>query len=293
MSPIITLFCEGKEESLDYRILQKLNPTSSEVKPVGSKTTFNAFIKGFFASPQVTQKEYARAFRDRDFDYLPPDNPALIKDGRFLVSYRTTIENYLLHPKIFFDYIHSKSEPRLRSLFPTISHSENLFREVCSQLRFYTAARWAHGTTKKNAENKFNFKSDWPYNSGTIPTEIGDSDCRILLSDILDKLKNQARDLELDVFEQMYAEFISKFDSGFIQDFNKCLIWFNAKEFACLIHRKLGGNSFFQNGQKGDYYNFALREEYFGNSLENNEFPDLLELREILNGKSPIEPIKS
>ncbi len=291
MSPIITLFCEGKEESLDYRILQELNPIRSELKPVGGKSIFNAFIKGFFSSPQVAQKEYARAFRDRDFDYLIPDNPVLIEDGRFLISYRTTIENYLLDPQILFDYICAKGDTRLQSRLPSILDSENLFREICAELRFYNAARWAHGITKSNTVDKFIFKSSWPHNSGAVPAEIGDSDCRMILSDILDKVKNKARQLELDIFEEKYAEFTSKFTTEFVQDIDNCLIWFNAKDIASLIHRNLGGNSFFQNGQKDDYYDFAIENGYFSKSLENNEFPDLFQLQEILNGNMPIEPI--
>lgn len=293
MSSVITLFCEGKKTSLDYKILSKLSLSGiSYIEPIGGKTSFQAYIQGFFSEPKITRIEYARAFRDRDFDYLVPESPGLIRDHRLLISYRTTIENYLLHPHTLFDYVHaSNKEPNIRERLASIESCEEIFKEACIDLKFYTAARWALGMTKKVAPESFNFKSNWPYHSGELPTTISDTDCRIMLSQIIANIKGNADRLDFSDFEYQYARFVEKFDTQFTDNISLCLIWFNGKDIASMIHRKLGGNSFFQNGQSNDFYSFALRDEYFINALNNNEFPDLTQLRDIINGTIPIEPI--
>lgn len=294
MSPVITLFCEGIKISLDYKVLSKLSMSGNVyIEPIGGKTSIHSYIQGFFSGTKITRIEYARAFRDRDFDYSVPESPELIRDHRLLISYRTTIENYLLHPRTLFDYVHaSNKEPNIRERLADINACEEIFREVCNDLKFYTAARWALGETKRNIPNNFDIKSNWPYNSGALPPTMSDTDCRAMLSEIISKIKVKADRLNFADFEYQYARFIEKFDTPqFTDDISLCLVWFNGKDIASMIHRKLGGNSFFQNGQSNDYYSFALGDDYFLKALNNNEFPDLTQLRDIIIGATHIEPI--
>ncbi|MCC6725166.1 MAG: DUF4435 domain-containing protein [Saprospiraceae bacterium] len=293
MSQVITLFCEGEKNGLDERVLHKLHPRKAEVRPIGGKTAFNSFINGYCSTPLVTSKDYIRVFRDRDFDYVPSQSPTLIVDKYFFISYRTTIENYLLHPRTIYEYVHaSGKEKKIRDLLPSLSESEKIFKETCQELRFYTAARWAHGATKKSAGNRFSFNSDWPYDSGNLPTKFDeDTACRTILSSIIENIRTKATQLDFGEFEKQYAEFVVKFDHDFTNNLHSCLTWFNGKDIAARIHQKIGGNNFFGNGTKGDYYDFALGDEYFVKLLNEGEFPDLIQLQGILNGNTPIEPI--
>ncbi len=285
MNPVITLFCEGTRESLDYKVLEKmLNPSQANLIPANGKHGLGAFMDGYGATSRVADKRYFRAFRDRDFDYNVPPRISLIQDGRYLVAYRTMIENYLLHPQTLFDYIQKSGSPQARSRISTLSNAEALFREAFDIMRFYTAARWAHGALKKQNAGLFWLNSDWPQDSGSIPKNIGDTDCRVIMSDIIGTIKDKASQLNLGVFEQAYSDFVTKFNSSFVQDVEQCLIWFNGKDLAAMLHRLLGGNSFFQNGRKGDYYDFALEPLRF----RVEHFPDLVELRDILNGTTPL-----
>lgn len=285
MTPVITLFCEGTKDSLDYRVLEKLlNPSLNRLVPSGGKHGLSAFMEGYNAVSRVTNKDYFRAFRDRDFDYEVPQNPSIIRDGKFIVAYRTMIENYLLHPRTLFDYIQMSGSPKLRSRVAILSDSEDIFRDAISKLRFYTAARWAHGVTKRQKAQLFSIQSNWPQHSGNLPENIGDTDCRVIMSDILGNIKDKATQLNLHIFEQNYSDFVLKFDGSFLQDFEQCLIWFNGKDLATMLYRLLGGSNFFQNGSRGDYYDFALDPSRF----RIEEYADLVELRGILNGTIPL-----
>jgi len=287
MNPIITIFCEGNSKSLDYRVLEKVyGDTPPRTVSSGSKNSLSAFMDGYGTSQRVVEKGHFLAFRDRDFDYEVPDTESLIKDGKFLVSYKTTIENYLLNPRILFEYIWYSGLPSQRRSISTIAQVEEIFRTSANNLRFYTAARWAHGNVKKQNTEVFRPKSDWPYRSGDLPEDVSDSGCRIIMADIIGNIKGKAEQLPFDVFESSYARFVTKFDSTFLSNFDNFICWFNGKDIARAIFSLLPpANSFFRNGEKGDYYDFALER------LGTEDFPlppDLIELRNILNGTSSL-----
>jgi hypothetical protein len=65
------LFCEGKPDSLDYAILARLVGNPNIVIPAGGKYGLGAFIQGRLSS-YLNQKPSYLAFRDRDFDAVPP-----------------------------------------------------------------------------------------------------------------------------------------------------------------------------------------------------------------------------
>jgi len=104
------------------------------------------------------------------------------------------------------------------------------------------------------------------------------------MSGIIGDIKDKATQLDFDVFERKYATFLAKFDSSFLLDIEQCLIWFSGKDIAAMIFRLLGEPNFFLNGESGDYYDFALTPS----RLQVDTFPDLVELRDILNGTIPL-----
>lgn len=282
--PQVTLFCEGNRNSLDARVLEKLIGAGQQTLliPVGGKRGMKAFMDGYAAQPRVMNNNYYRAFRDRDFDYRVPDSVELICDGQFWVSYRTTIENYLLSPQLLWDYLQSKpkSQPT-RRMITSLADAEDIFRSAIVKLRFYSAARWAYGLTKIEQKDMFLLPSNWPYNSGEPPENKQDSDCRSILQDIVGSVKQTAQNLDYGAFESHYSKFLTKFDSAFLHNIGNALIWFNGKDLAKTLHEQLGGNNFFHSKKDG-YYDFAL--DHFSVAT----FPDLQQLNNILNGSLPI-----
>jgi hypothetical protein len=76
------LFCEGKHDSLDYAILARLVGNPNIVIPAGGKYGLGAFIQGRLSS-YMGQKPSYLAFRDRDFDAVPPSE-IMLKIGFIL-----------------------------------------------------------------------------------------------------------------------------------------------------------------------------------------------------------------
>lgn len=68
-----TVFCEGKNNSLDYKIIYRIVENLSEkvtIVPSGSKFTFSIFAGGYFSRDKLNNQKYL-VFRDRDFDIRP------------------------------------------------------------------------------------------------------------------------------------------------------------------------------------------------------------------------------
>ncbi|MEH2316420.1 hypothetical protein [Nostoc sp.] len=94
------IFCEGKQTSLDFRLLNRvvenLLTNKPTIVPSGSKFTFSIFVQGYFSREEVTNQQYI-IFRDRDFDVKPTANIALIPLNSMLLTYRACVENYLFN----------------------------------------------------------------------------------------------------------------------------------------------------------------------------------------------------
>jgi hypothetical protein len=76
-----TIFCEGKQSSLDYKLLSQIVDGISGDKPTiipaGSKFTFSIFAQGYFHPNEVVSQRYI-VFRDRDFDAKPTPSIELL-----------------------------------------------------------------------------------------------------------------------------------------------------------------------------------------------------------------------
>lgn len=99
-----------------------------------SKYGMKSFIEGYLEANRVqalTSTDVI-AFRDRDFDFPVPEQPRLIvpsnadgsPDPKIRVSYRTTIENYLLHPAALFEFC--QKNPAYAACFSTEDDAKHL-----------------------------------------------------------------------------------------------------------------------------------------------------------------------
>ena len=88
------IFCEGRPGSLDDLLLGHLMPAGRAlIQPAGGKQGIRAFIEGYLGSYPGAQPSYL-AFRDRDFDFEPPERPHLIRlpgEKPIWLSYRAAI----------------------------------------------------------------------------------------------------------------------------------------------------------------------------------------------------------
>lgn len=283
----ITLFCEGVQNSLDFRMLNLLLSSSAignvVLIPAGSsKTGLKAFIKGYKAQPRVISGDAYMIYRDRDYDFVIPESPCLTKDPsdtRILVSYRTTVENYLLTPENLFDFYDSR---RMQKKVGSLSAARALFEEATGNLSQYTAARWAFSTVRREYPEFFKSGMRWPFENGVLPDNLDKSACKITLLQLVEDSKNASARISTDIFEDRYEFFSNKFDDSFTRDAEKCLIWFNGKDIARMIHHILGGNSVFHPG-KGSFYDHVFTKKLF----RANDFPDLIELKKILTNNHP------
>ncbi len=62
-----TIFCEGRQTSLDYRLLSRvvegISGDKCTIIPAGSKFTFSIFAQGYFFPNEVRNQRYI-VFRD-------------------------------------------------------------------------------------------------------------------------------------------------------------------------------------------------------------------------------------
>lgn len=99
------IFCEGKEESLDMKLLDRVVENLKErptIVPAGSKFTLSVFAQGYFSRASTNRKGII--FRDRDFDTNPTDKIQLLELKPMFLSHRACVENYLLNADLIHAY---------------------------------------------------------------------------------------------------------------------------------------------------------------------------------------------
>ncbi|MBE9127281.1 MULTISPECIES: DUF4435 domain-containing protein [unclassified Coleofasciculus] len=101
------IFCEGKQKSLDTKLLERVLETMPVERPTivpsGGKFTFSVFAQGYFFPNETVNQRYI-VFRDRDFDTEPTTNIQLLKWQRQYLTYRACVENYLLDVDLIHRY---------------------------------------------------------------------------------------------------------------------------------------------------------------------------------------------
>lgn len=103
------IFCEGKEESLDSKLLERVLETlpaeRPTIVPYGSKFSFSLFAQGYFCGKKIDSQKYL-VFRDRDFDAKPSEEVRLIqlRSQPVWLTHRACIENYFLDPDLIHAY---------------------------------------------------------------------------------------------------------------------------------------------------------------------------------------------
>ncbi len=279
----IVIYCEGTAGSHDYDILSKIIDSvehQPRIVPLGGKKGAGGFIN--IHRKQAQTIDFYLFFRDYDFDF---EDKRLVNEvqiasllvvnkkendgkiaGKWCVSYRTTIENYLFNPAHFFAFLEQRNECDKYNL-----HSEDavkqFFDEVAKDLAPYQAVRHTLGKMRISTD----FGTTFTKGSGQLPSRFDASFCKDKAIDKINTEKNKAvKNWTEEQFGIIFNEFHRVFITPEFYINMDYLIWYQGKDFAKRITQKL---SQFQIER---YYNFAKKH------FDYTQFPDLVELKTLI-----------
>ncbi|MDR1154146.1 MAG: hypothetical protein LBL04_05495 [Bacteroidales bacterium] len=277
---ITRIYCEGKADSHDQFILEKITESLPDViiRPIGGKRGANAIMEYYENSVTAAKADFYLLFRDRDFDCEIPQKEELIFDGRkTYFSYRTTIENYLFDIHSFYTFITKRGLNREYRIHDANDVS-NLFIEIAKKIKDYQIVRHALGKLR----NDISFNTTWTKGSGFLPESLDLENCRKTALEILNQAVEKTEHWKKENLDEGIEYFSTVFDDDF---FNRLdfLVWFQGKDFAQALKNTL------TNFPIKAYYTFVRNN--FGNYAEKNGrnnhlYPDLLELRQIIISKT-------
>jgi uncharacterized protein CbrC (UPF0167 family) len=191
--------------------------------------------------------------RDRDFDYLPPNEllqPKQIKTEIITIKRpnqqikreikgwhwcRHEIENYLLTPEIVKKASYRK---KFGYSFDIIEYHDELIK-IAHKIRFYEAARWAIGKVKFYLPPKQKLHSR--------PVDILDKQIAIPIDCSCDAIEKWliettgafdqkvSKALKEESVKQGYWYYINLFDDFFCQEISKVLLWFSGKDLLAAL----------------------------------------------------------
>lgn len=278
---IKAVFCEG---DYDLQVVQKifvgLSPPPLPVRTYG-KYGMKAFMQGYLDGHRVQKLRDNEiiGFRDRDFDYPVPAQVQLIvpnvdgrPDRKMRVSYRTTIENYLLTSRSLFSYCHGISEYRER--FPTESEIGYVFKQAAGEILAYQAARHALGAMRIVPEQKTNLMEQ----SGLLPKNLGEDSCRAACKDIIGKYSTKIAGYSPEAFDACYDQFLRQFREPSFLGQAGYEIYFHGKDLQAALFRLLPGRFSFKS-----FYKDSLGK------FDYTQFGDLVELRNIVANGTQID----
>ncbi len=266
------LFCEGKPDSLDYAILARLVGNPNIVIPAGGKYGLRAFIQGRLSS-YVSQKPSYLAFRDRDFDAVPPSEIKLIMpfpSKPVLFSHRACIENYLLDAALIKAYWNEMAlGPKWKQgESPSIHNLEAWIKQSAENIKDYQTVRWALAHLKPG-ERWPQVESTWTKGSGYLPRSLKMDDCQKEANKLIENLTDSMKGVNQDEFEKHLNAYQEKFQATEFWAQKKYLVWFHGKDLKKAMQKNRPNSISLDK-----FCTWATAH------LELNQHPDLLELKD-------------
>jgi len=280
-----TIFCEGKQSSLDYKLLSQIVDGISGDKPTiipaGSKFTFSIFAQGYFFPNEVVSQRYI-VFRDRDFDVKPTPNIELLSLSNRLgnrsiaLTHRSCVENYLLNTDLIHTYWTAKYTEKIENPTTKWAHGDSPGRETIAEwiessarnLQFYQAVRWALGDLLSMSAARAQLKNTWTDGSGNLPQSLDLQSCQNQALELVDKFRQAVDSVTRENFEVS----LNSYQQHFIrEDFwtqKQYLIWFHGKDIIKEMQRQKPNYISLY-----DFFNWAIDQ------LDITQHPDLMELR--------------
>lgn len=273
------IFCEGKQTSLDFRLLNRVvenllidKPT---IVPSGGKFTFSVFAQGYFSSDRTANQRYI-IFRDRDFDAKPTANIALIYLNSMFLTYRACVENYLLNVELIHNYWLARYTEKLNNPSSRWGHGNSpgtgaisaWIEEAAISLRDYQAVRWALADLLQTSTARSQFKTTWTGGSGKLPNSLTLQDCQIQALALIDQFQQVVRTVTQDRFEASLAVYQQQFAQEEFWTQKQYLIWFHGKDIQKAMQQRES-----QYISLNAFFDWAL------NQLDVHQHPDLVELQ--------------
>ena len=273
------IFCEGKQTSLDFRLLNRVvenvltnKPT---IVPAGSKFTFSVFLQGYFSREGATNQQYI-IFRDRDFDAKPTDNIALIPLNSMMLTHRACVENYLLNADLIHNYWHTKYIEKQDNPNSKWGHGDSpgleaisgWMEEAAISLQDYQAVRWALADLLQSSTSRHQLKTTWTGGSGKLPSSLALQYCQSQAVALINRFQEAVETVTPDRFEQSLAIYQQQFSQEEFWTQKQYLIWFHGKYIQKAMQR-----------QKSQYIALDKFFDWALNQLDVNQYPDLIELQ--------------
>jgi hypothetical protein len=276
-----TIFCEGKERSLDSQLLLRVLETLPAERPTivgcGSKFSFPLFAQGYFSPKELDSQKYL-FFRDRDFDAKPSEEVRLIQLGSQSVwlTHRACIENYFLDPELIHDYwqvkyIEKQENPIFKWAYkdsPGIDRIAQWIETAAKSLQDYQAVRWALGELLFSSPTRTQLKTTWTGGSGELPPSLALVDCRTQAIELINQFRQAVETVTEDGFEANLANYQQQFSQSEFWSQKQYVIWFHGKDIQKEMQK-----------QESQYISLKNFFEWAANKLDIDRHLDLTELR--------------
>jgi hypothetical protein len=285
------IFCEGKETSLDYRLLNRvvdgIPGDRCTIVPAGTKFTFSIFAEGYFSSNKAVNQKYI-VFRDRDFDVQPTASCQLLQLGNrsgnrsIALTYRACVENYLLDPNLIHTYWVEKCKEKQENPkaskwghkdSPGVDLISEWIESSAKNLQAYQSVRWAGDLVNMSAARK-QLKTAWTGNSGILPASLELQDCKSEALGLINQFRQAVETVTPEKFEESLAMYQNQFEQEDFWTQKQYLIWFHGKD----IQKQMDLQKEMQR-QKHHYISRAGFFEWGITHLDITQHPDIMELR--------------
>lgn len=269
MANIVTVYCEGTAGSLDYHLLEKTLvglPTGWQIEPIGGKHSVWPLIQ-VYESTAAWKSTFYLFFGDRDYDYPVPDTERLTIDRYKYISYRTTIENYLISESIFLDFTKHANLTAIQNLA-----DEDIlvkYRNTIKSLRYHQAMRHALGERTREVKPRLHLHANIiGTSSGHLPNELSQDACRLAGKNQIESDSALINAWNVDRFNERFDCYVNLFDDSFSSS-NQYLYWYQGKDILSALRREFDFNI---DGYTG----------YAKKHFDYTQFQDLVELRTLV-----------
>jgi hypothetical protein len=286
-----TIFCEGKNNSLDYRLLlrvvEDLSGDPPTIVPAGSKFTFSVFAEGYFYPDETSSQRYI-VFRDRDFDVAPSEEIKLLEmtNRRGTVfarlTHRACIENYLLDANLIheywnMEYANKQENPSSKWGYknsPGIDVIADWIESSARDLQEYQAVRWALADLLQMSQARTQLRTTWTGGSGRLPRSLTLSACQGEAQRLVTEFVEAVAVVTPETFEASLVKYRNQFSEVEFWSGKHYLIWFHGKDIQKMMQTQKPNFPPLKTKNDNDFFNWAVSQ------LDITAYPDLMNLRE-------------
>lgn len=272
------VFCEGGPGSADVSMIQHAVAAPDVlVRPVGSKWSISAFVRGITAD---TDKAFLLV-RDPDFDMDPPASPPphlqrFAEDPPTYVWSRNEIENFLVTGELMLpacEAARTSWRPDLGLPPRNAEAIDELIADAARGIVHYEAARWALARIRPTDELP-RVRTDW-LAERQIPDDAGVDAMRAAVANEIERFEHMCAPISVGRALDLFDDYRERFEPAAFWDAAEHQRWFSGKDLLCALLGELG----LPGGMFGEFVDKAVAAFCV---LPGTELPpDFAELREL------------